>query len=843
MTTRVTPLRTAEFGLSLAELTEHLDIAGRGPPHPGNLPVELTRLLGREAEVAELAELLVGTRLLTLAGPGGAGKSRLALTVARQCEEGFDGGAWWLDLGAIEEGAIDLMLLGARAADNPMGDVISHLPAVSASLLVLDNCEHVVEASARLVSDLLAARPELTVIATTRRPLGVPGEQLWRVPGLGLPPPLRDYGLDPGPESDDAPAVRLFLERARAVAPSFALNDGNRRSVIQICWWLDGLPLALELAAARVAVLSATDIAGRLERDPSLLSRSTSIAPARQRTLEATLDWSYNLLSPAEQVLFRRLGAFAGSFSLDGAEAVCGGEPLGEGEIFGLLASLIDQSLVHTVERGSLARYRLPPTVSRYAAGRLAGSGEEAMIRDAHAAYMLRLAGSGARLSGAEQATWFEWLSLENDNIRAALGRLLPEHPEDGGRLAGMLWPFWYRFGYYDEARRWLDAAFVLGEAMAPATRAAVLAGSGTLAFLQCDYAPAKARLESALALYLELGDRPGGAATLQRLGSIEREQGRYESARDFHERALALWQDLGDEAGVAASLDFLAFAAWLSGEFEQARELGTRALALFRAIHSPHETASCLINLGAAAHYAGDDRAAIAELEEALATSRELGYLEGVAWALNELAIVSAGQRDAGRTAAMLRESLIVHFQLGDRWRACSVLEEIAAQLARRDSERACELMAAADAQRDVLGTPLPPAERPGRDRAIQALQGRLKPAALQLAWERGGAISFDRAFVAAVGAIDEHFGQAPPSTSDPAKAVLSDREQLVLRLVCAGRTNREIGEELFISPSTAGVHVHVSNILRKLGAKSRAEAANLAVRLGVLRDDGPGP
>ncbi len=384
MTTRVRPSGKAEFGLSLAELTEHLEITGSAPPLPGDLPVELTRLIGRETEVGELAELLVGTRLLTLVGPGGAGKSRLALAVARQCDEGFDGGAWWLD----------------------------------------------------------------------------------------------------------------------------------------------GLPLALELAAARVAVLSASDIAGRLERDPSLLSRSTSIAPARQRTLEATLDWSYNLLAPAEQVLFRRLGAFAGSFSLDDAEAVCGGEPLGEGEIFGLLASLVDQSLVHTVEGGSLTRYRLPPTVARYAAGRLAGSGEEATIWDAHAGCMLRLAGPGSRLTGGEQTEWFDRLALENDNIRAALGRLLPEHPEDGGRLAGMLWPFWYRFGYYDEARRWLDAALALGGAMAPATRAAVLAGSGTLAFLQCDYEPAKARLDAALELYLKLGDRPGGAATLQRLGSIEREQG-----------------------------------------------------------------------------------------------------------------------------------------------------------------------------------------------------------------------------------------------------------------------------------------------------------------------------
>ena len=541
MTTRVTPLRTAEFGLSLAELTEHLDIAGRGPPHPGNLPVELTRLLGREAEVAELAELLVGTRLLTLAGPGGAGKSRLALTVARQCEEGFDGGAWWLDLGAIEEGAIDLMLLGARAADNPMGDVISHLPAVSASLLVLDNCEHVVEASARLVSDLLAARPELTVIATTRRPLGVPGEQLWRVPGLGLPPPLRDYGLDPGPESDDAPAVRLFLERARAVAPSFALNDGNRRSVIQICWWLDGLPLALELAAARVAVLSATDIAGRLERDPSLLSRSTSIAPARQRTLEATLDWSYNLLSPAEQVLFRRLGAFAGSFSTRRGRSRLRRRTSRRGRDL-RTARLADRPVAGAHRRARLPR-ALPAAADGVALRRRQvgrqwrGGDDPGCARCLHA--------EAGRVGRS-----VEWRRA-GDVVRVAVARER-QHPRRAWTAAARAprrWrpPGWnavavlvpirllrrsatvarrgIRAGRGDGASDTGGGLGGLGDARVPAVR------------LRAGQSPTRVRARP----ILELGDRPGGAATLQRLGSIEREQGRYESARDFHERALAL--------------------------------------------------------------------------------------------------------------------------------------------------------------------------------------------------------------------------------------------------------------------------------------------------------------
>ena len=289
---------------------------------------------------------------------------------------------WWVDLGSVSDPAlVEQVVVNTLHPSAPRGSV----PEVVAlhlgsrrTLLVLDNCEHLVDECAPLVAGLLAASPALQVLATSRRPLGVPGEQVRRVPGLTLPPPLADYGTEPAASTDDAPAVQLFVERARAASPSFELTAQNRSAVVQVCWQLDGLPLALELAAARVAVLSVPDIAGRLERDPSFLRQASRAAPARQWTLEATLDWSHGLLTEDERILLRRLAAFAGSFSLEAAEAVAGTDPLRPEDILDLIAALVEQSVVHALERSGATRYVLPTTVARYAAGRLADSGEEA---------------------------------------------------------------------------------------------------------------------------------------------------------------------------------------------------------------------------------------------------------------------------------------------------------------------------------------------------------------------------------------------------------------------------------------------------------------------------------
>ena len=810
-------------------MTEHEqnDVGSARSPL-GRLPVALTSLVGRDGALGELDGLLDGTRLLSLTGPGGCGKSRLALALAGRA--GAERGeACWCDLADVADQALVAeRVAGALGVQPPPGgatvDAIARHLGAQRVLLVLDNCEHVVDACAALTAHLLQTCPQLSVLATTRQPLAVPGEQVWRVPGLG--------------DDDSGPA--LFAERARSVAPGFVLDDATAPAVERICRWLDGMPLGIELAAARVAVLGVDEIAERLERDMSLLRQRSRTAPARHQTLAAALDWSHEMLDPGEQALLRRLAVFRGGFTLAAAEAVAAGDPLDGLDVLDALGRLVDQSLVQVVRSEGESRFRLLETIRQYAAAKLGASGEQDAVLAAHAAWFGELATRASRAlrGGAEQRAWLRRLDAEHDNLRALLGRLLPGDPEAGGRLAGALWPFWYRRGHYDEARLWLEQAAGVVEEMAPDVRADVLAGAGVLAFLQCEYGVAAERLERALALRRDLGDPMGMAAVLQRLGSIAREQGRYEDARTLHEQALALWEELDDEAGVATSLDFLGFAAWLSGDLDRAEALCSRALERFRARGAAQETAACLINLGATAHYRGDDALAAARLEEALAGARELGYEEGIAWALHELGIIACRRRDPALAAARLREALVVHHRLGDRWRATSVLEEIAGGLlAQARPHRAAETLGAAGALRERLGTPVPPAERKALERALRAVRGALKPGAFRTAWAEGGTLGLDRAMDRALEALDELYSGAPAPAAPAAGPPLTDRERDVLVLLCQGATNREIGAALFISASTAGVHV--SNILHKLGASGRVEAVRAALRLGLVSGD----
>ena len=493
-------------------------------PSAGNLPSALTRLVGRDETLDELAVRLEQTRLLTLCGPGGSGKSRLGLALAERRRNASGGGAWWVELATVSDAALVAQIVATalhpgEVAGAPSVDVIARSLGGPDTILVLDNCEHVIDASAELVSGVLAACPDLRVITTSRQPFELPGEHVWRVEGLGLPPALRLGTRADLAEAVKAPAVQLFAERAVAVAPAFSLGEANIEAVVRICWQLDGMPLALELAAARTAVLHPSDIADRIDRGSSVLRQSNRAVPERQRTLTAALDWSYHALTPAEQTLLRRLSAFAGSFSLPAVEEVCDQAPLETDDVLDLVASLVTQSLVQVVERDDGTRYRLLEIVRQYAAERLQESGEAGVVRDRHHDFFLRLAQRAQGGLAGEQAQSIAELELEHDNLHAALAWRLPRDPAEGGRLIGLLWPFWYLRGYYQEARLWLEQALALAETMAPDVRVEVLTGGGVLAFLQCEYELAAERLEAALALRRELGDRRGIALVTQRLG------------------------------------------------------------------------------------------------------------------------------------------------------------------------------------------------------------------------------------------------------------------------------------------------------------------------------------
>ncbi len=800
----------------------------------GNLPGQLTPIIGRGGALAELRRLLWQTRLLSLCGPGGAGKSRLAVALADSVSDDLVGGAWWADLADhAEDGLVAQAVAAAVLPGEPLGDpraaLARHLSP--ASLLVLDNCEQVTAGCARLAADLLGRASALRIVVTSRQPLGLPGEQVWRVGGLTV----GESGAGAQADEDAAGATQLFLARAREASSRFAAQDARERvAVDDICRFLDGQPLAIELAAARVSVLSARQIAQRIREDMSLLRRPGHAAPPRQRTLQDTLDWSHRLLRADEQILFRRLGAFRGHFALEAVEAVCAGEDLPAGLVLDLLSRLVDQSLVQAQAGHSLPRYRMLSTVRQYALAKLAESGERPELQRRHAAYYHEL-GPAARdgLSGSEHLRWLETLELDMDNLREGLRWLLEHDPLRAAELACALWPFCYQRGYYAEARGWLSRALEHEQALAPALRVETLSRAGAVAFLQCDYSVAAGLLERVLALTDGRPD-PFAALARQRLGSIAREQARYEQARRLHEQSRELWEALGDEEGVAGSWAYLGFADWLAGAYARAETECSLALETFRRRRNETEIVSSLISYGAAALYRADTDAASDRLEEALALSRRIGFQEGIAWSLNLLAVLARRRRRRpAAIARMLRDSLTLHEQLGDRWRMASVLEEIADLVARADAPTAARLFGAAAALRERIGAPVPAAEAEDRRFLLARLARQLAPADLEARRAEGRALPEEEAVVLADRAIEElqdataeDLGEEPP--------ILTPRELAVLGLLSRGHTNREIAAVLFISPSTAGVHV--SNILRKLSAKRRVDAAQRAQALGLL-------
>ena len=805
----------------------------------GNLPPQLTELIGREDALRELSALVWRGRLLTLSGPGGAGKTRLAIALADSVRADFVEGGWFVDLshtvdpGSVAQ-AIAVAVLPAEASNGSASATIARRFPDS-SLLLLDNCEQVIAGCATVVSELLGSTQSLRVIATSREPLGIPGEQVWRVPGLSVEPlPMAGGGRAGG----DA-AVSLFMARAREATASFdPAAPGVRDTVARICRWLDGMPLSIELAAARVPVLSVGEIAERLERGTGFLRQASRTAPDRHRTLRDTLDWSYRMLEPAEQLMLRRLGAFRGSLSLAAAEAIAADESLAPDDVVDLLSRLVARSMVQVVEGPDAPRYVLLAPVRQYAAGKLEDSGEASSVRQRHAVYFTNLARDvGPGLAAGDQFRALEQLELEHDNLAQALRWLLELSGPDAIELAALLWPYWYQRGYYREARDAFEQVLASAHDVPVAASAQALREAGEVAFLQCDYGVAEGHLRRALDLSRELRDRPAAAAVLQRLGCIAREQGRFEDACHLHGQSLDLWTELGDDHGIATSRNYLGFVAWLSADHLTAESLCSAALVHFRSERVLQDVAGTLINLGSSALYRGELALARERLEEALTIARGLGFEEGIAWSLHELAIVGRNARQPpDERAAMLRDALLVHDRLGDRWRLASVLEELAGSLlAGLDPHLAVSVLACTETLRIQLGAPIPPVEASDYLAARARLQRRMSRAAFAVARSQGRELSREQAVDRALEGIASLLGNDDGPTAQDPTPILTPRELAVLELVSKGLTNREIAASLYMSPSTAGVHV--SNILRKLGAKRRVDAAGLAQALGLVQ------
>jgi predicted ATPase/class 3 adenylate cyclase/DNA-binding XRE family transcriptional regulator len=783
-----------------------------------NLTEPLTSFVGRTREIAEVNNLLAGARLLTLTGVGGVGKTRLALAVGAAALDGYADGVWLVELAALTDPAnvrqaIAATLSVQEEAGRTLADSLTAFLETKRLVLILDNCEHLIAACALVVEQIMRACPGIHVLATSREALGVPGETVYAVPPLAVPPLQAPASVD---EVTPYEAVQLFVARAAAVLPRFAITEQTVRPVAQICARLDGIPLALELAAARVRVLSVEQIAARLDDCFHLLTGGSRTVLPRQQTLQAAITWSHDLLSDDEQRLFRRLAVFAGGFTLEAAEAVCGarqqatghrqqGEddatvacgllPVAATDVLDLLTRLVDKSMVMVEEVDTEARYRLLETVRRYALDKLEAADEVVALRGRHTLWCVDLAERAEpELRGAHQGLWLERLEREHENLRAALAWSI----EAGqgaplGRLAGALGEFWLVRGHLDEGRRWLEHALAHGGGISATLRTKVLIAAGALAHRQGDDTRAATLHEECLALHRELGDMLGSGLALIQLGNVARSRGEYARAtmlyeealgmfRDLNDRrrvtmalnslglvagyqgdyaraatlyteALAIRRELGDHRGVAVALNNLGLLAARQGDYDQAEAFHTESLAIRRGLGDKHGVAVSLGNLGEIARGTGASARAMTLYQEAMTLFQELGDQLGVAVALTNLGSVACRMGDYWQAQRWFRDALILRRDLGDTQGVATCLEGLAGLLCDQGSvEQAVCLLGAAEGLRDAIGAPLPPAERLQYDQIVATARTRMDEHTFRTAWAAGRMLTMNDAITRAL-------------------------------------------------------------------------------------------
>jgi predicted ATPase/DNA-binding SARP family transcriptional activator/DNA-binding CsgD family transcriptional regulator len=772
-----------------------------------NLPIERTSFIGRERELVEVKRSLAITRILTLTGTCGSGKTRLALEVAKDLVGAYPDGVWLTELATLSEGVLVQQAVAAAVGvreqtGRPLIATLVNALRKKKMLLILDNCEHLIDAAAHLVDILLSSCPHLQVLATSREALGLAGEVKWPVPPLSLPDPLHP----PVPESlAGLESARLFLERARYHHPGFVLTARHVGVVTDICRQLDGIPLAIELAAARAGMLSVEQIAERLKNSLALLTGGGRTVPPRQRTLHGALDWSYALLSEPEGRLFERLSMFVGGWTLEAAEVVGTGGSIDSGDVLDLLCRLIDKSLVMAeADAKGVPRYRMLEPIRQYARERAEASGEADPARHRHAAWALELAKEAEpELRGARQEAWLKRLEREYDNLRAALSWALERgEAELGLRLSGALGEFWHLRGHLSEGRRWLEAALVKGEALAMAVRAKALAQVGWIAW----------------------------------------EQGDYERSIASSEESLILSRKLGDTAAAAVALSNLAWAALYQNELRQASKLAEEAMILQRISEDIGGLARMLLIPGMVAAVQHDYERATVLHELSLALAREVEDNFAIVLSLALGAFASVNQRHYERAGNLCAEGLELSQRLGMGQLIATHLH-ISAALAgsRGQLVNSARLWGAAEALREALGTVFSPVERYVYGPYIATLHTELEEEAWRAAWAEGRAITLKEAIECASSKEEVAYLSSPmsekASTGEPLDE-LTHRQWEVAVLIAQGLTNRAIANELVLSEHT--VATYVSRIFKKLELRSRAQIAALVTDHAVATRSG---
>ena len=852
------------------------------PPH--NLPAQVTPLIGREHDVANACALLhrAEVRLVTLTGAGGIGKTRLGIEIAH-CQLGtFADGVCFVPLAPISDpilvvAAIAQALEIKEVREQPFLDLLKVFLQGKHLLLILDNFEQVVTA-APLLSELLATCPRLKILVTSRAVLHIQGEHEFPVPPLALPDLTR---LPAGKDLAQYPAVALFLQRARAIKPDLAITEAGLRAIAEICARLDGLPLAIELAAVRIKLLPPQVLLQRLERRLPLLTGGVQDVPARQRTLRNAIAWSYQLLNEEEQRLFRRLCIFVGGCTLEAIEFVCG--TLGDADLPVLegVTSLIDNSLLQQAEQEEEERADLRlvmlETIREYGLEALVEQKEMEAMRQAHAAYYLSMAEQAeSELGGPRQAGWLKRLEREHDNLRAALQwSLEPGAPrpalEMGLRLGGALRRFWLVHGHWREGQSYLERALRASEeGIAAPVQAKALIAAANIAVNQSDYDRAEALCQEGLALYRQLGDQAGIAYSLYLLAWTARDRDDFAAARSFTEEALVFFRAIGDKERVIWSLFSLAALDAIMGEYARARalfeeslvmnrKLGNKlglawslntlarvhleaqddptvirslleeSLVLWRELEDPRGTAYAVWLSGQVALCQDDIDTARSSAEESVRLYKEIGDQLGTTEALILLARVVACQGDDRTARGLYEEGLKVAVGTNHKWVIASSLEGLASIVAGQGQFAwAARLWGSAESLREAIGVPIPLVERAGYERAVAAARAGLGEKAFAARWSEGSTGPLEEALVAQGTEV------VPPPLSAVSVPIiyparLTVREVEVLRLVAKGLTNSQIAQELELSEKT--VATHLTHIFNKTNSENRAAAAAFAI------------
>jgi predicted ATPase/DNA-binding CsgD family transcriptional regulator len=818
-----------------------------------HLPEEPNRFIGRERELADLRRVLYGTRALTLCGAGGIGKTRLALQVLDAVAGDFPDGVWLVELGDLWEPQLVVSRVASAVGvvgepGRPLVDTLADALGPRRMLLALDNCEHLIEACARLCQRLLASSPALRIMATSQEPLRMPGEVVRRVPPLSVPPEMAIADPAGLPRYE---AIRLFADRASAARPGFTLTERNASTVSAICRALDGVPLAIELAAARVGALSTEQIAARLGDRFVLLGSGDRTAPPRQRTLRATLDWSHALLNAREQALLRRLSVFAG-WSLEMAEQVCADADLAAAEVLDLTSGLVDKSLV-VVEPEVLgqARYRLLDTIRGYAVERLAASGEAVAVHLRLRDYTLQFV-QGAETIGMAvvPAPWsatvdvFRRYDVDVGNLRQVLsGCLIDGDAETGLRICTAVRPSWIARGSFAEGAEWLGRFLALDQPVPGQVRGAALVGRAQLA-LANESTAAVTWAREGLALCRAAGDAISTATALNLLAEAALQAGQTGQAEAYAAEALAVARDAGNGWNEGYALGTQAALAAVHGRLREAKEVGEAALGVMRRIDQQWGVARTLLGLGSLARLRGDPAGALDCYRAALPPLREIDSRPETARCLAGIGRVALDQGQLAVARQHLTESLRLSHSTGARLGVARALEAFAALTAREDhADVTVQLTAAAEGLREAAG--FPPLSPARKQRPLAAARSLGEAAVAQL-WAQGRAMTADAAVAMALtarepGSSDEGTAGEPAASPKLSRlAGLTPRESEIVALIVRGRSNRGIADDLVISPATAARHV--ANILAKLGFTSRAQIAAWAAGNGsVHSSDAP--